>query len=178
MRIFRKQHRLQINRAKGFTLIELLLYVAIVSSLLLAVTYFFATIADSRIKNQTITEVDQQGAYMMDYMTQTIRNATSITTPAAAGSGASLTLVVPTGALSPTIFNLSGSTLQVKEGAGAAVSLSSTSMTITSLTFKNLTRSGTNGIVQISFTLGRLNPDNKNEYDYVKTFTDSAEVRY
>jgi type II secretory pathway pseudopilin PulG len=171
----------QINikkRQAGYTLIELLLYIAMVGLLLFSVTYFFGIVADARVKNQSIAEVNDQAASIMDYMTQTIRNASSITAPATGTSGSSLTLVVPTGSLSPTVFNLSGTTLQVKEGAGSAVALTSNDVQITSLTFKNLTRSGTNGVVQVAFTLIRTNSSGRNEYDYQKTFTNSAEVTW
>lgn len=145
--------------------------------LLSAVTYFFGTAADARIKNQTVNEVDTQGTYAMDYITQTVRNATSITAPAIATSGTSLTVVVPTASLSPTIFSLSGNALQVKEGTGTAVSLTSSMVQVTSLSVKNLSRSGTSGIVQISFTLNRVNPSGRAEYDYSRTFTTSVGVR-
>jgi len=166
------------DRQAGFTLIELLLYITIVSVLLLGVTSFFGTVMDARVKNKTIAEVNQQGTAAMDYVLQTVRTATSITTPAAAGSGASLTLVVPTAALSPTIINLTGTTLQVKEGAATAVPLTSSDVQITSLTFKNLTRSGTNGLVQVSMTLDYNSTAVDDEYDYQQTFTGSAEVRW
>jgi type II secretory pathway pseudopilin PulG len=162
----------------GYTLIELLLYVTIIGTLLTTITYFFGITVDARVKNQSIAEVNDQGAAVMDYITQTIRNATSITAPTAGTSGASLTLVVPTGSLSPTIFSLSGTILQVKEGAGAAVALTSSDVQVTSLTFTNLTRSGTAGVVRVSFTIIRTNPNNRNEYDYQKTFTNSAEIAW
>jgi Tfp pilus assembly protein PilE len=97
-----------IIRQAGYTLIELLLYVSIVGSLLIAVTYFFSTAAESRIKNQSIAEVNDQGVAIMDNILQNVRNATSITAPATGASGQSLTLVVPTAPLSPTIYSLSG----------------------------------------------------------------------
>jgi type II secretory pathway pseudopilin PulG len=166
------------NKQSGYTLIELLLYVVIIGTLLTSITYFFGTAVDARVKNQTIAEVNDQGVATMDYITQTVRNASSITSPAAAGTGSSLTLVVPTGSLNPTIFNLSGTTLQVKEGTGTAVALTSDDIQVSNLTFKNLTGSGTTGIVQISFTLSRVNPNNQNAYDYQKTFISSAEVAW
>lgn len=165
-------------RQSGFTLIELLLYVAIVSTILISLVGFFGVVIDARAKNKTVAEINQQGAIAMDTILHTIRTATSITTPAAAGTGSSLTLVVPTASLSPTIINLSSTTLQVKEGSAAAVSVTSPDIQVTSLTFKNLTRSGTNGIVQVSMTLTYANPSNRNEYDYQRTFTGSAEVRW
>ncbi|HRJ06499.1 MAG TPA: prepilin-type N-terminal cleavage/methylation domain-containing protein [Candidatus Saccharibacteria bacterium] len=162
----------------GYTLIELLMYVVIISALLTSITYFFGITIEARAKNQTIAEVNDQGAAAMDYITQTIRNGTSITAPTTGASANSLTLVVPTGSLSPTIFNLSGTTLQVKEGSANPVAITSSDVRVTSLAFTNLTRSGTPGIVRVSFTLSHTNPSNRNEYDYQKTFTSSAEVSW
>jgi prepilin-type N-terminal cleavage/methylation domain-containing protein len=161
----------------GYTLIELLLYMAIVGILLSAVSAFFGVTADARIKNQSVNEVNSQGTYALDYMAQTIRNASSITSPAAAGTDTQLTLVVPTSSLSPTVFNLSSGVLQVKEGTAAAVALTSSRVQVTSMTIKNLTRSGTTGCVQISLTIARVNANNRNEYDYTRTFTTTATVR-
>jgi prepilin-type N-terminal cleavage/methylation domain-containing protein len=163
---------------RGYTLIELLLYVAMIGILLSAVTAFFGMAADARIKSQSINEVNQQGTFAMDYMVQTIRNATSITAPATGTSSTNgLTVVVPTGSLSPTVFSLSSGVLQVKEGAGALVPLTSNDVQVTSLTVTNLTRSGTSGILQIAFTIARVNTSGRNEYDYQKTFTTSVAVR-
>ncbi|HSX18142.1 MAG TPA: type II secretion system protein [Candidatus Saccharimonadales bacterium] len=165
------------KRQKGFTLIELLLYVAIVGSLLVAVSVFFTTTVDARIKNQSIMEVNDQGLNAIEYITETIRNSSSITSPAAGASAATLTLSVPTAGLSPTVFSLSGTTLQVKEGAGAAVTLTNGKVQISALSFKNLTKSGTKGIIQISFTISRVNTAGRNPYDYQKTFIASAALR-
>jgi Tfp pilus assembly protein PilW len=145
--------------------------------LLSAVTVFFATTADARLKNQTISEVNDQGTYAMGYITQTIRNATDATAPTIGASGTSLTLSVPTGSLSPTIFSLASGVLQVKEGTGAPIDLTSNDVQVTVLTVKNLSRSGTNGVIQISMTIARVNNSGRNEYDYQKTFTTSVALR-
>lgn len=170
-RMYRAKHQ------AGYTLIELLLSVVILSVLLTSVVTFFGVATEARVKNQTVTEVNEQGTAAMDYITQTIRNATSISAPAAGGSVAtSLTLVVPTGTLSPTIFSLTGATLQVKEGTAAAIALTGNDIQISNLSFKNLTRPDTNGIVQVSFLASHVNPTNRSTFDYQKTFTSSAEV--
>lgn len=325
----------------GYTLIELLLYVSILGSLLIAVSMYFALTADSRVKNQSIVEVDQQGALLMEQIAQTIRNADSITSPAVGATGDSLTLVVPTGSLSPTIISNDGSggsgggtsvlgydqdggttdslngnhinatrfvasvsgtvttlharvgsvdaspsdkaqmaiysgelspstflessvttiltpnawntftinpttitagttywlayntntgsaaqnnlryhvgtsgqsmfqtqtynswpsswlgtyqdvefsmyatvsttgsvgAAQIKEGAAAAIPITNSKVLVSNLSFKNLSRPGTPGIVQISFTISRANPNGRNEYSYEKTFTTSVAVR-
>lgn len=160
----------------GFTLIELLLYVSIIGSLLLAVSLFFALTTAARIKHQAITEVNQQGVAAMDHITQTIRNANLITTPLIGTSGSTLTLVVPTPALSPTTFSLAGTTLQVAEGLTPAVALTSSRVQVSNLTFKNLSRLATPGNVQVTFTVTHVNSLGRPAYDYQKTFTSSAEV--
>ena len=161
---------------KGFTLIELILYVGIVGTLLLGMTAFFAMSAEARVKNQSISEVNQQGSAALERITQVLRGATSITTPAAATTGTALTVVVPTAAKSPTVVNLSGTVLQIKEGSAAALPLTNSKVHITDLTVKNLTRSGTSGILQISLTVGRVGSSN-NAYDYTRTFTTSVSLR-
>lgn len=330
------------SQQKGFTLIELLLYISIVGSLLITLSLFFASAGDARIKNQSISEVNQQGALVMEQITQAIRNADAITAPSAGATGTSLSLTVPTAGLSPTIFSLSnsgtstvmgyngtgdstdssdnnfinavrftanatgtisslniymgpiigpspnnkgqmaiysgnstiplnllassgdtvltanswvnfsippvnvtsgqiywlgfnangtannqnayryrlgasgqsryiaqtygswpaswsggtvastepamyaqivtpGSTpaaFQVKEGAANNIPLTSDNVGVSNLTFKNLTRSGTPGVIQVSFTISRVNTSGKNEYDYTKTFTGSASLRW
>jgi Tfp pilus assembly protein PilW len=164
--------------AAGFTLIEMLLYVALVSMLLIAITGFFGLSADARVKNQTIAEVDQQGTQVMDYITQTIRNASSISAPAIGTSASSLTAVVPTASLSPTVISLNGTALQTVEGSASAVPLTSSRVQVSSLTFKNLARSGTNANLQISFVITRTNPNSRNEYEYSKTFTSTAALQW
>lgn len=169
-----------IHSQYGYTLIELLLYISIVGVLLGTVSLFFGTSTEARVKNQSIAEVDQQGELAMEYILQTIRNADSITTPATGVTGNSLTLVVPTGSLSPTIFDLSGATpnaLRVKEGAATAIPLTNSTVTVTALSVKNLSRASTPGTIQISLTLSRVNNLNRNEYDYSKTFIGTASLR-
>lgn len=163
---------------RGYTLIELLLYVTIVGTLLTLMAYFFGMSATARIKSETISEVNDQGIAVMEYITQTIRNATSVSAPTAGNSASSLTLVVPTGSASPTVFNLNAATLRVTEGTGSAVALTNSRVQVTNLTFTNLTASGTPGNVRVNFTLSYLNPSNRSEYSYQQTFTNSAEVAW
>lgn len=167
----------KVSYQAGYTLIELLLYIAMIGVLLGAVVAFFGMTTDARVKNQSITEVNEQGTYVMDYIAQTVRNASAITSPAIGASGSSLTLTVPMASLSPTVFSLTSGVLQVKEGTATAVPLTSSKVQVSAFTITNLGRSGTSGIVKISFTINRLNSSGLNEYDYQRTFTTSVGIR-
>lgn len=162
----------------GFTLIELLLYVALISIFLAVLSFFFASSASMRVKNESENDVNQQGMALMETMTQAIRNSDSITAPTAnTSSTTSLTLAVPTAANSPTVFALSGTAITIKEGSATAVPLTSSSVQVTSFTVTNTARTGSFGSLQVSFTLASSAGSNRDEFNYSRTFTSSASVR-
>ena len=166
-----------MHNQTGFTLLELLLYISIVSSLLLVLSFFFVGTASTKVSNQTENDVNQQASFIMDTITQTIRNSDNISSPAANSSAAQLTMAVPTSADNPTVFALSGTALTIKEGTAAAIPLSSNSIKISNVVFKNTTRAGTPGGIQITFTATSASTSNRDEFTYERTFTTSASVR-
>lgn len=161
----------------GFTLIELLLYVAIASIMLLVVSAFLSLLLQSRIKNQTIAEVEQQGLQVMETISQTLRNAESINAPAQGISAPSLSVngIIPVN--NPTVFDLAIGVMRMTEGAGIPVALTNARVIASNVIFQNLTLAGTPGTVRIQFTLTHANPAGRNEYSFAKTFIGSATLR-
>lgn len=145
------------KKNNGFTLIELLLYICIVGIIILSVLGFLSLTMQSRVKNQTISEVEQQGLQVMQLITQTGRNADSVNFT--------------------TAFDLSGGVIRVNGGSGP-VALTNSRVTASGLSFQNLSRTGTPGTIRVQFTLTHVNPSGRNEYTFNKTFYDSATLRY
>lgn len=166
-----------LYRQSGFTLLELLLYLGISSIIILATSALVQVIFEARIKAQTVTEVEQQGQQAMQLMTQILRNGNGLTTPASGASSASLTATVPTGTLSPTVMDLSGGQIRIKEGTGAATPITNSKVSVTGLTFKDLGPSTSTSSVQIKFTISYLNNSGKNEYSYSKNYETAASLR-
>lgn len=161
----------------GFTLVELLLYLGLAAIMVLVIATFFGTMLEARVQNQVIAEVESQGATVLQRITQTIRNADNITSPAIGASASSLTLdMVPIG-IDPTVFNLASGVIRITEGAGSAVALTNSRVTVSALTFRNLSRISTPGTIRIQFTLTYVNPSNRQEYNYARTFYGSASLR-
>src|SRR3989338_9592365 len=158
------------NYQKGFTLIELLLYIAIASIIVFTTASLLRFTLESRVKNQTIAEVEQEGIQVMQLITQTIRNGTAVNSPTIGNSAVSLSV-------DTTVFDLSGGSIRIKEGAGAAVNLTSSKITVSSLNFQNLSRVSTPNIVRVSFTVTYTNSSGRNEYDFTKSFYGSARLR-
>jgi len=172
-----KMDRRQINAKGGFTLIELLLYVSIAGVIFLAGSTFLFLILQSRVKNQTIAEVEQQGIQVLQIITQSIRNAEGINSPPSGSGASSISIDVPSAPNDPTVFDLAAGVVRIKEGTGSPISLTSTSVTASDVTFENLSRVGTPGVIRIQFTLTRATLTGRNEYDYSKTFYGSASLR-
>jgi Tfp pilus assembly protein PilW len=166
-----------LNKRNGFTMVELLLYVGIASVMLVVISVFLTMLVSSRIKNQTIAEVEQQGLQAMQIITQSLRNADDINEPAFGNDAASLSFKTVTTENDPTIFTLVDGAIQIKEGAGAEVPLTNSRVIVSDLSFSNLSRADTPGTVRIRFTVTHLNFSGRNEYDFSKTFIGSASLR-
>lgn len=162
---------------RGFTLVELMLYVALAGTLLLAMTLFFGQSLQARVKSQTMAEVDQQSQAALEEITQAVQAATAFTVPTHWAQASSLSLVMPAGGPTPTVFAVSGGTLQITEGVGAPVALTNSHVRITNFTVTDLSRSGTPGIVQISFDTDYVSSSPRQEYSYHKTFVTSVALR-
>ena len=69
-------------KIKGFTLIELLLYLGVASTIIFSASTFFVAATGAKVKNRSVSEVEQQGEQAMYMITQAIRAADSINSPA------------------------------------------------------------------------------------------------
>lgn len=162
---------------RGFTLVELLLYLGVAATMVLIASELVSLLFQSRSKQRTIFEVEGQGIQVIQRVLQTVRNADGINAPAQGASATALSLDVRDDVLDPTIFDLSGGALRLREGAGAPVVLTNSRVTASALTFQNLAAAGTPGSIRITFTITYVNPTGRNEYEFAKTFTTSASRR-
>lgn len=174
---YQKGITLKPKTCKGFTLIELLLYVSIASIIVFTTASLLRFTLESRVKNQTIAEVEQEGTQVIQLITQTIRNSTSINSPTIGNSSSSLSVNVVTGANSPTVFDLSSNAIRIKEGLGSAVNLTSSKVIVTNLNFQNLSRTGTPNSIRVSFTITYINSSGRNEYSFTQNFYGSSNLR-
>lgn len=171
MKFFNKSQR-------GLTLVEMLLYVSISSIILLSLSVFLTFLLSQRIKNQSISDVNQQGLQVIQLMTQTVRNARSVDTPLIGATSSSLSMTMTDPSLSPTVFDVSGGVIRIKEGNNAVIPLTNSHVNIQSFIIQNISSaSSTDRMVRISFTVDHINPDNRNENSFSKSFIGSATLR-
>lgn len=160
------------NENSGFTLVEVVLYLVISSTILMISSFFAFSLFGSRVASQTASEVEQQGIRVTREITQAVRNAEGVVSPNP-GNETSFLILGDT-----TIeFDLSGGSIRVSEGGGPAISLTNSRVIASDLKFQNLSRAGTPGTIRVSFVLTHVNPDGRKEYDFAKTFHNSASLR-
>lgn len=170
-------YNLQPITSPGFTLVEVLLYVSIVSIIFAGIMTFLDATFRSRVRNEVIAEVERGGNGAMQTIVQHIRNAQSITAPAASSTAATLTLAMPDANITPAVFQLSGGRIEMSERGAGTTTLTSTRLTASGLSFTNLSRSATEGAVRVIFTLDYANPDGVQTYNYRARFIGGASLR-
>jgi hypothetical protein len=164
-------------KIRGFTLVEMALYVGVCSIVLFSLSTLFGIIVSSRAKNQIITEVNQQGSFVVTTIASLVRNGSTIVTPGSGVSSSTLTITSTDGAVNPALVYASGTTLFIKEGALLPVALTNRRVRITNLIFENISSSTTDKIIRTTFTLDGGSNSLRQEFLYNKTFIGSATLR-
>ncbi len=158
---------------QGFTLIELLLYVFVASGILLSIVALVAVLIQSRIKNQTISIVEQQGAQISQIITQEINNAKIITSPAVGNSADVLQWQDINGQVEQA--SVASSTLFLFKN-NQNYFLNPATVQVNNWQVKNLGVSGHDSI-KIQFDLNYNNVSGLNQYSYSETFYATANIR-
>lgn len=162
---------------EGFTLIEFILYIGIVGIILTIAGAIGLNVLLGKARLMAAEEVSQNTRFIMEKITERVRNAEAINSPAPGTSASTLSLQVADSAKNPTVFDLSGGVVRIKEGSGPNVALSSSEVTVTDLQFSNTSYANTPGTVRVQMTTEFNNPDNRREYNFSKTFYTTANIR-
>lgn len=168
------------HNQSGFTLIELLLYVAILSVIMASIIFVAISTVTQRVRNQAVAEVNYQGEAIMNQMTQSIRNSSTLNTPTIGNSGSSLSVNTVVAANNPTVYasvnDGARNRIRITEGSTNNY-LTNNKVTISGLSFSNVAISGSRDSIKIQYTISAYNPSNRPELNYQKTFYGSATLR-
>lgn len=167
--IFKKQN--------GFSLIETIIYIAIFSMFVGALMTFTLNINSSRLHSQIMLEVKGQGSDLMRILTKTITNSTAINYPGTGLSSGTISLNTPDSLKNPTIFSGSGEAVYITEGLNSAVALTNNKVKVTNLSFTNVSKINTPGVIQIRFTISNTASQNLPEQQYSIDFYGTASLR-
>lgn len=164
-------------KRSSFTLIELILYLGIFSGVLLLISSFLILILQARIQYTVISEVEEQGQFLMSTLIETIQSSEIILNPQTGLADVLLSLDSWDDLETPTNFFLSEGVLYLSEGANPALPLHAENVVLTNIQFTNLSSELASGSIQIEFTLSYSSNSSWSQYSYSKTFYGSASLR-
>lgn len=171
------------NDKRGTTLVELLVVIALFTLVGgLAIGVLIATISGSA-KSKSLIETQENARFAMQQMVYEIKRSRGIEATSdfavnlATTAAATLDLDMPDAPRDPTTFRVTSGVLQVRQGTGAFVSLTTNDVAVSALQFEN--RSRTNGRSRnIEITLTVTAPDaSKSGALITYTVEGSAELR-
>lgn len=160
----------------GTTLIETVIAIGLMGLLVVAIAAGLRTAGTSEKRVRAVAEVESQAGAAMYQITQRIRNASGITSPATSTTASTLTLPSTVSGQNPTVFALSSGAITMASGGGAAVPLTGTNVNVTSLSFQNVSTTSARA-VRVIMTVGFRNLTGQTVYDYSNTFYTTVTLR-
>lgn len=158
----------------GFTLIELILYIALITIVLSALVPFAWNTIETGVKSSVQQEVNANARFISERIKYEIRNATGINSVTAT----SISLATSTPATNPTVIDLAGGNIRIKQGVGSAININSANTVINSLTFTNYTSvDNKTKHIQFVMTVAASFAAARQEYQDSIVIDSSAEVR-
>lgn len=158
----------------GFTFIELILYIALVTIVLSAVVPFAWNSVETGVKSAVQQEVNANARYISERLLYEIRNASGINSV----SATSLSLSTSSAGTNPTIIDLSGGNIRIKQGSGSPININTANSVITNLAFVNLSSGDLKSKnVQFTITIAASFAVARQEYQDSVVIESAAEVR-
>lgn len=138
----------------GVTLVEMLLYITLMAMMSTTIIPLLFNATESRQRQDAIAAVEQNGAQILQTISQEVRDAERIIYPARGGTGYVLALQTDSGSTNPTMFLRESGALLMIQGSGSRV-ISTSLVGITSFMVDNTSASTNYNSVAISFGVRR-----------------------
>lgn len=164
---------------KGFTLLEFILYFALIAIVVSSITIFALDVIRTRAKTAVVAEVEQNMRFGLQRVLRTVRQASSLNVGASTfdSDNGVLSVTMASASNSPTVFDLSGGALRMKEGTGPAVPLTTSRVNVKRLRFAKDNLGGNNNAVTAMIELEFVSTNPDRVYAYVASASGTAVIR-
>jgi len=167
-------------KEKGFTLVEILVYVAILGVVVASFVSFSISISSSRGKVYVQQEVQANARVALNLITQKILSSNGINFGSSVfdSDPGILSLSMVDGSKNPIIISLTADDgqLQIQEGIGTALPITSDEVRVTNLVFTNLTSTSDKANIKIELTVEYLATENV-AYEYKYSLETAVSLR-
>lgn len=162
----------------GFTLVELVIYIVVISTSAVLLTYLSIDLVTGAQKARVNQEVQQNARFAMQRIVQELRHANTVNTGSSTfgSSPGVLSLGVDTVGNDPTVFDVASEVLQITQGANGPYPLTTDKVRVTNLVFDNRSTPKTSNI-KVTLTIEHVNPSNQETYNASQTLSTTVVVR-
>lgn len=136
----------------GTSLIELLIFISVFALCAGVLITVLASSNEQRVRQQTISAVEQEGMQLIQMLAKRARRAERVTLPSTGSTGSVLVLQVADTGQDPTIIALQTGAIMAAENSSVRT-LSSNRVTVNNLAFKNTSVTDDRQSIHISFTV-------------------------
>ena len=167
------QHRIFKTRRKAFSLLEMLLYISIMSVVIVVASALFSMLIEGRQRNQALVEVQQQGNFILDTFSTTLKNSRNILNI----TSNSLTFETYDEQLNPVIISESEGIISISYAGGTSSALNTDSVLVNDFTIIDVSNSHTTGSVKLEFSISYNTSSQRNVLSVTESFTTTASIR-
>ena len=165
-----------INSIKGFTLIELIIYIAIIGIIVSGFISYFLSVGGIRNKNYSVSTVQSNGRNAMQIMERKIHEAQSVSVPSS-GASSTVLVLISSGGNASTTFSILNGVLFMKETGVATTTITDNKITISNLTFTNLSPVSSRANIHIEMTINYNVGAGDTQFGYNKSYKTSVSTR-
>lgn len=174
----RKQEKFNFFLSKnGFTLVETLIYIAIIGVVTISFISFSISISNSRNKNYVVQEVQANIRFSLAKISEKIRGAENVLSPAEGNSSTTLELDMP-GAEPDLTFRVNEGVLELVQGVGSPIPLTSDEVKVSNLKFFNHSSSGETENVGINLKIDYRSNNSDKEFSYSREHKTAVSLRH
>ncbi len=163
------------SNEKGFTLVEFFLYAIIVSMMITAMVAVGNNIMSARQKIMVYDKLEHSGRVSLTVIGKKMRESMTVAIPANAGDESAI-LSLEMNATGPVFFYIEEGFLVIEED-GEKKSLTSDTVRVTGLSFKNKTLEGSPTTVVVDVLMEYKNPLSRSDYDIQRRFRTTESSR-
>ncbi|MFH1839218.1 MAG: hypothetical protein ABH820_02945 [Patescibacteria group bacterium] len=167
----------QERNKPGFTLVEFLIYIVIVAGVVSAATEIIIITLRQNAKLEAIAEVSQNTRIFTMRVDLAVRNANSVTSPAAGATSTRLNLQMASASINPTIFTIQNGRVFLKEGAAATTTLTADEVYVSGY-FYNIKPTGAPDAIRTLVNVRASSSGQQIEYNFNHYVSSTAVMRY
>jgi prepilin-type N-terminal cleavage/methylation domain-containing protein len=149
-------HSFSLSRSRrGFTLLELIIYLGIVGLVLSTATLFAFEFVSTQAKSSALEEVNRNARYAIARIGVEIREASDLNIGASTFNThpGVLSLGTLIGGTDPTVFTASSATLNVQQGVGPVLPITSSKVDVTEFIVEDVSVTGKTKAIRVRLKL-------------------------